>query len=61
VTNCGQPIIKLAETDMPTKKFGKVPRPNFVIVGWDEPSSDSDIEVMPATTLKNELNDDVPF
>jgi hypothetical protein len=61
VADCGQPIIKLAVTDMPTKKFGKVPRPNFVIVGWDEPSSDSDIEVMPPTTLKNELNDEVPF
>jgi hypothetical protein len=61
VTNCGQPIIKLATTEMPTKKFGKVPRPNFVIVGWDEPSSDSDIEVMPPTTLKNKLDDSIPF
>jgi hypothetical protein len=34
-TGCGQPIVKLAKTDMPTKRFGKVPRPLFEIVGWD--------------------------
>ena len=38
--SCGQPIIKLAKVDMPTKKFGKVPRPQFEIVGWDEPAGD---------------------
>ena len=42
-TGCGQPIIKLAKTDMPTKKFGKVPRPLFVVDRWDE------VEVMPPT------------
>lgn len=31
--NCGQPIIKLAKVDMPTKKYGKVPRPHFEIAG----------------------------
>jgi hypothetical protein len=36
VAGCGQPIIKLQVTDMPTKKFGKVPRPSFEVIGWDE-------------------------
>ena len=57
--NCGQPLIKLAVTDMPTKKFGKVPRPLFEITGWDEAASG--IEVMPPATLKNEINDEIPF
>lgn len=42
----GQPIIKLNVVDMPTRKFGKVPRPQFDIVGWDNGPS-QDIEVMP--------------
>lgn len=63
--DCGQPLIKLAVTDMPTKKFGKVPRPLFEITGWDEAASG--IEVMPPTpptppaALKNEMNDEIPF
>jgi hypothetical protein len=61
IADCGQPIIQLAAADMPTKKFGKVPRPNFVIVGWDEPSSDSDIEVMPPASSKDEFRDEIPF
>src|SRR5262249_41214056 len=35
-TGCGQPVIRLAKADMPTRKFGKVPRPQFEIIGWDE-------------------------
>jgi hypothetical protein len=42
VAGCGQPIVRLAKADMPTKKFGKVPRPHFEIVGWDEPPSEVD-------------------
>ena len=63
--DCGQPLIKLAVTDMPTKKFGKVPRPLFEIAGWDEAASG--IEVIPPTpptppaALKNEMNDEIPF
>jgi hypothetical protein len=41
----GQPIIRLAVGEMPTKKFGKVPCPVFKIVGWDEPPPN--IEVLP--------------
>jgi hypothetical protein len=68
VANCGLPIIKLAVSSFPSPKFGKVSRPHFEIVGWDEPSADSDIEVMPPTTpttpttsSKNEFDDSIPF
>ena len=58
--NCGQPLIKLAVTDMPTKKFGKVPRPLFEIADWDEAASG--IEVMPPPAAsKNDLDDEIPF
>jgi hypothetical protein len=57
----GQPIIKLATTEMPTKKFGKVPRPLFEIDGWDQ---GGDTEVIPPTdpgpTLREEMDDDLP-
>jgi hypothetical protein len=55
----GQPIIKLAMTDMPTKKFGKVPRPDFQIGGWDEPSGEVDI-VLPDDP-KGEFENSIPF
>lgn len=52
----GQPIVKLGCIDMPTKKFGKVPRPEFEIVGWDETGDDN----APPPTLQQELNDAIP-
>jgi hypothetical protein len=58
--NCGQPIIKLGKVDMPTKKFGKVPRPQFEIVGWDELAGDID-ETPPAVTSEDEFRDEIPF
>jgi hypothetical protein len=58
--NCGQPIIKLGKVDMPTKKFGKVPRPQFEIVGWDELAGDVD-ETPPAVTSEDEFRDEIPF
>jgi hypothetical protein len=58
-TGCGQPIIKLATTEMPTKKFGKVPRPQFEIIGWDEEKT-PDIEVMPPDPSGN-MDDALPF
>jgi len=63
-TGCGQPIIRLATAEMPTKKFGKVPRPLFEIVRWDHgdaeviPPADSEA---PRATLRGEMNDDIPF
>jgi hypothetical protein len=61
--HCGQPIIKLDVVDMPTKKFGKVPRPHFEIVGWDEPSKDSDVPPSDDEFGKSGggFNDEVPF
>jgi hypothetical protein len=58
--SCGQPIVKLAKTEMPTKKFGWVPRPQFEIVGWDEPSKDIDV-ISPPITSEGEFDDSVPF
>jgi hypothetical protein len=58
--NCGQPIIKLAKTEMPTKKFGKVPRPHFEIVGWNE-AADGANEAPPAVASQDEFRDEIPF
>jgi hypothetical protein len=44
--------VKLAKAEMPTKKFGRVPRPHFEIVGWDDLVGDP-----PA----NEFGDSIPF
>jgi hypothetical protein len=57
-TGCGQPIIKLSKTDMPTKKFGKVPRPLFEVISWDEEKA-GDVEVMPPA--KADISDEIPF
>lgn len=62
IPNSGQPIVKLAVGSMPTKKYGKVPRPLFEIAGWDEPSKD--IEVMPPDDGESSgggFDDEVPF
>jgi hypothetical protein len=44
----GQPIVALAAAEMPTKNFGKVPRPAFEIVGWDDTNTDADSSVIVA-------------
>ena len=54
--SCGQPIVKLAKTEMPTKKFGRVPRPHFEIVGWDDPASEP-----AASAAEGEFDDSIPF
>jgi hypothetical protein len=72
----GQPIAKLAKTDMLTKKWGKVPRPVFEVVGWDS----NPIESSPPTSaptaepntqrpsldarrasFSDDMNDQIPF
>jgi hypothetical protein len=58
--SCGQPIVKLAKAEMPTKKFGTVPRPQFDIVGWDEPSKDIDV-MPPSVTSEGGFDDLIPF
>jgi hypothetical protein len=55
----GQPIIKLAKAAMPTKNWGDVPRPDFQVLGWDDTSLEhKEVDV---TTIKEDLNDDIPF
>jgi len=53
----GLPIIELATTDMPTKAFGLVPRPDLVIVGWENDDGGGPIDVTPP----NKMNDEIPF
>lgn len=59
-TICGQPIVKLAKAEMPTKKFGKVPRPLFEVVRWDDAADDVS-PAAPLIALKHELDDEIPF
>jgi hypothetical protein len=56
---CGQPIIKLASVDMPTK-FGKKSRPLFEIVAWNEPEDGGGMAPVVADS-EEELNDAIPF
>jgi len=55
-----QPIIKLSGTVMPTKSFGDVPRPLFEIIGWDS-SREGVREVKAPDTLRQEMDDEIPF
>jgi hypothetical protein len=62
----GQPVIQLAVGEMPTKNFGKVPRPLLEIVAWDnaesafpEASLAAAIPVQPRT--KKAADDEIPF
>lgn len=65
----GQPVIQLATAEMPSKKYGKVPRPFFEIVGWDDAASDvatperlaAAIPVQPGKAAANDLDDQIPF
>jgi hypothetical protein len=50
------PIVGLGTKDMPTARYGDVPRPDFVIEGWED-APDGDAKESVAT----ELNDKVPF
>jgi hypothetical protein len=71
----GQPIVQLAVTDMPTKNFGKVKRPEFEIVHWDDTAGDSAaaetsltttaaVETAPkkvAASKRNDMDEEIPF
>ena len=60
VSNC-QPVIKLSTTEMPTRNFGKVARPQFEIMRWDEPMN-FNVEARPIKpTLRNDMADEIPF
>lgn len=54
----GQPMIKLAKAMMPTKNFGDVPRPDFVVIGWDDTAADKVVDV---ATIKQDMDDEIPF
>jgi len=55
-----QPVIKLSGATMPTRMFGDVPRPSFEIIGWD--SQKEGIRTVKAPdTLKEEMDDEIPF
>ena len=56
----GQPIIKLREVMMPSKKWGEVPRPKFEIVGWD--GLRAGIREVKTEQIKNrDMDDNIPF
>lgn len=55
-----QPIIALAKAVMPTRMYGDVPRPQFNIVGWTGGENEGIREIKPQS-IKEELNDDIPF
>jgi hypothetical protein len=63
----GQPIIKLGTAEMPSKKYGKVPRPAFEIVGWDNAEtnsheiSDAAIPVEKVVVKHDDMDDEIPF
>jgi hypothetical protein len=52
----GLPIVQLGVTDMPTKAYGLVPRPDFHIESWDDAAGgNDDMKVI------NGMNDEIPF
>lgn len=52
----GNPLVKLAVAHIQSKKFGRIARPDFPIMGWS--GEDRDF-VMPA--IKEEMEDSIPF
>ena len=58
--NCGQPIVRLESTTMPSKKYGNVQKPKFEIIGWDD--GVVPVREMSAEDLKKtDFNDEIPF
>lgn len=55
-----QPVIKLSGTVMPSRMFGDVPRPLFEVIGWDS-AREGIREVKAPETLKDEMDDEIPF
>ncbi len=61
----GEPIVSLATTEMPTRAFGKVPRPSFEVLGWDDAGTPL-AAAIPAHTGRtaakaDDMNDEIPF
>jgi hypothetical protein len=61
----GQPIVKLQVKDMPTKKYGPIPRPHFEVVGYvSEPGAAPVRNLDAVQTIedkKREFDDEIPF
>lgn len=55
-----QPVIKLGSGIMPSRLFGDVPRPVFEIIGWDS-NKEGVREVKAPETLRQEMDDEIPF
>jgi hypothetical protein len=53
----GLPVIKLAVGSFNTKRYGKISRPDFPIVGWENDAGV--LDMTPASD--NRLNDEIPF
>lgn len=53
-----QPIIKLEDGVMRTKKYGNVDRPRFEIIGWDDKAQG--VRINPEL-MKDEMDDQIPF
>lgn len=58
--NCGQPIVRLKVMQMQTSNYGKVPRPHFDVIGWNDGSMDVK-EVSEGALRKQDFDDDIPF
>jgi hypothetical protein len=59
--DCGEPVIEISETMMPSKTFGDVRRPDFKIIGWNA-GGESITEINLGTvSLQDEMQDEVPF
>lgn len=60
----GQPIIKLQTAQMPTQKFGKVLRPHFEIVSWDDGAQsvrEVPDQLLSGPSAAAEMDDEIPF
>jgi hypothetical protein len=55
----GLPIVALATVKMTTKKWGKIPRPDFRIVGWERDDG-GPIDITPPPDDKA-FEDEIPF
>ena|SRR5262245_39751811 len=56
-----QPVVKLGKAVMPTRMYGDVPRPSFEIDGWTGDHVEAIREVKAPDTLKDEMDDEIPF
>jgi hypothetical protein len=57
----GQPIVALHATEMRTKDYGKVPRPKFQIVDWDDSGIPEKSLAAATATAKHDDMDEIPF